>query len=100
MSYDISIVQSVQGTQGYFDTSLQTFDLFGTGDREQNTEREREQRIEPEDGGGGERFEERRREMKREKRRELRRGEEEELVCNKASLLALVFNHIVLTYST
>ncbi len=50
--------------------------------------------------GGRERFEERRREMKREKRRELRRGEEEELVCNKASLLALVFNHIVLTYST
>ena len=35
MSYDISIVQN---TQGYFDTSLQTFDLFGAGDREKNRE--------------------------------------------------------------
>ncbi len=62
MSYDISIVQSVQGTQGYFDTSLQTFDLFGTGDREQNTERERERTEDRTRGWGGE--------------KDLRKGEE------------------------
>lgn len=36
MSYDISVVQSAQG---YFDTSLQTFDLFGAGDREKEVDR-------------------------------------------------------------
>lgn len=34
MSYDISVVQNAQG---YFNTSLQTFDLFGVGDSEKNT---------------------------------------------------------------
>lgn len=35
MSHDISIVRAAQG---YFDTSLQTFDLFGAGDGEKNRE--------------------------------------------------------------
>lgn len=38
MSYDISIVQSAQG---YFDTSLQTFDLFGARDRGEKKQRGR-----------------------------------------------------------
>lgn len=62
MSYDISIVQNAQG---YFDTSLQTFDLFGAGDRGKNRERDRTS------------------------------GEERrEIICSKATLLALVFSHI------
>lgn len=43
MSYDISIVQNAQG---YFNTSLQTFDLFGAGDRKKRSERGKQQELE------------------------------------------------------
>lgn len=42
MSYDISIVRSAQG---YFDTSLQTFDLFGAGDRGENQRKREGERV-------------------------------------------------------
>ncbi|KAG8001374.1 RNA-binding protein 4F [Nibea albiflora] len=65
--------------QGYFDTSLQTFDLFGAGDREKNRERKKWIDSEEEERRGEERRGEERRgeERKGEERRgEERRGEE------------------------